>query len=190
MVMARKAASRIATREQPKSKYGRILAGVAVAALVVVFGSFVTRAKPIHSAGPAKPEPQLGARVYETPSSKLENVSHLQASARASLQNIAPVGGASKLLDESALLSKLRDLGMSDPLLSLTLARQGAERFANSPNAPEFEWNAVKALFNMQRIDEAKQEAENLVWRYPNSDFTRDVDRHLLHPQPNPRAAP
>jgi len=184
--MARKAAWRIATREQPKSKWGRIIAGVAVAALVVVFGSFVTRAKRVHSAGPANPELQLGTGVYETPSSELENVSHLQANARASLQDIAPAGGASKPLDEPALLSKLRDLGMSDPLLSLTLARQGVQRFANSPNAPEFEWNAVKALFNMQRIDEAKQEAENLVWRYPNSDFTRDVERHLLHPQPNP----
>lgn len=92
--------------------------------------------------------------------------------------------------DEASLLAKLHGLGMSDPELSLKLAREAIARFPNSPNAPEFEWNAVKALFNLHRIDEAKEEAREMLRRFPANHFSLDVDRHLLHPQPNQSVDP
>jgi hypothetical protein len=80
----------------------------------------------------------------------------------------------------------LHDQGPSDPPLSLKLAREALERFPDSPNAPEFDWNLVKALFNMGRIEDAKDEARIMARRYPGSYFTGDVDHHLLNPIPNP----
>lgn len=93
-------------------------------------------------------------------------------------------------LNESALLEQLRELAASDPPQSLRLAREALARSPASPNAPEFEWNVVKALFNMRRIDEAKQEARIMLYRYPGNSFSADVDHHLLNHPPNPQDLP
>ena len=99
-----------------------------------------------------------------------------------------PAGmGAGKRLDEASLLAKLHDLGPSDPLLSLQLAREAAARFPVSPNAPEFAWNVTKALFNMGRREEAEAEARSMVKKYPGNYFAGDVEHHLLNHPPNPR---
>lgn len=89
-------------------------------------------------------------------------------------------------LDEASLLSTLHELAAADPPQSLRLARQAVNRFPDSPDAPEFQWNVVKALFNMGRLDEAKDEARAMLGKYPNSSFTGDVIHHLLNPPPNP----
>jgi hypothetical protein len=93
---------------------------------------------------------------------------------------------AGQKLDEASILAKLHELAHTAPLLSLQLAREAVARFPNSPNAPEFEWNVVKALANMEQFEEAREEARLMVERYPGSSFTDDVDRHLLHHPPNP----
>jgi hypothetical protein len=93
-------------------------------------------------------------------------------------------------LNESALLEQLRELAASDPPLSLRLARDALARSPNSPNAPEFEWHVVKALFNLHRIDEAKQEARSMLYRYPGNSFSADVEHHLLNHPPNPQDLP
>jgi len=93
---------------------------------------------------------------------------------------------AGKRLDEASLMAKLHDLAASDPPLSLQLAREAVARFPDSPNAPEFEWNVVKALANMERYKEAEDEARIMVKKYPGNDFAADVDRHLLNHPPNP----
>jgi hypothetical protein len=99
-----------------------------------------------------------------------------------------PVGkDAGAFLTEAALMAKLHDLAASDPPLSLQLAREAVARFPNSPDAPEFEWNLVKALANMERYEEAKEAARVMVKKYPGNDFAADVDRHLLNHPPNPR---
>ena len=84
-------------------------------------------------------------------------------------------------------MAKLHDLAASDPPLSLQLAREAVARFPDSPNAPEFEWNVVKALANMEHYKEAKDEARIMVKKYPGNNFAADVDRHLLNHPPNPR---
>jgi len=97
---------------------------------------------------------------------------------------------AGKRLDEASLMAKLHDLAASDPPLSLQLAKEALARFPDSPNAPEFEWNYVKALANMDRYKEAEEAARVMVKKYPGNDFAADVDRHLIHHPPNPSNMP
>jgi len=91
--------------------------------------------------------------------------------------------------DEESL-AQLHELAASNPNLSLRIARDAVGRFPDSPNAPEFEWNVVKALFNLGRMDEAEAEARVMLSRYPGSYFTGDVVHHLLNHPPNPSDAP
>ncbi|HVV53425.1 MAG TPA: tetratricopeptide repeat protein, partial [Polyangia bacterium] len=97
---------------------------------------------------------------------------------------------AQKPLDESSLMTKLHELAASDPPLSLRLAKEGLARFPDSPDAPEFNWNVVKALFNMGRLEEAREEARVMVTKYPGNSFAADVDHHLLNHPPNPADVP
>jgi len=93
-------------------------------------------------------------------------------------------------LDEASLLSRLHDLAASDPPRSLELAREAVARFPDGANAPEFEWNVVKALANMDRYGEAEEEARSMLRRFPGSAFSEDVEHHLLNHPPNPPSAP
>ena len=93
---------------------------------------------------------------------------------------------AGKPIDETSLMTKLHDLAASDPPLSLRLAKEALNRFPDSSNAPEFNWNLVKALFNMGRVEEAQKEARVMVSKYPGNYFAADVDHHLLNHPPNP----
>jgi hypothetical protein len=97
---------------------------------------------------------------------------------------------ADKPLDESSLLTQLHNLAASDPPLSLKLAKEAVERFPDSPNAPEYEWNVVKALFNMRQLEDAEHEARIMVAKYPDNHFTGDVVHHLLNHPPNPADVP
>lgn len=104
------------------------------------------------------------------------------------LQRQEPAEG--ERLDEASLVARLRDLAASDPTLSLKLAREAVARFPNSANAAEFEWNVVKALANMERYNEAEQEALVMLRRYPDNPFTDDVEHHVLNHPPNPANVP
>jgi hypothetical protein len=88
--------------------------------------------------------------------------------------------------DDTFILTKLHELAASDPEQSLKWARAALERSPRGPSAPEFEWNVVKALFNMGRLEDAQDEARIMVRDYPESDLSGDVVRHVLNPQPNP----
>jgi hypothetical protein len=93
-------------------------------------------------------------------------------------------------LDEASLIGKLHDLAASDPPRSLRLAREALSRFPDSAHAPEFEWNVVKALANMDRYREAEEEARAMVEKYPDNPLSVDVDHHLLNHPPNPPGTP
>jgi hypothetical protein len=95
-----------------------------------------------------------------------------------------------KPLDEQSALTELRELAALDPPRSLKLARDAVRRFPDSPNAPEFEWNVVKALFNMRELEAAEHEARIMVAKYPDDHFTGDVVHHLLNHPPNPSDVP
>jgi hypothetical protein len=97
---------------------------------------------------------------------------------------------AGKPPDEESMLAQLHELAGSDPNLSLKIARQAVNRYPDSPSAPEFEWNVVKALFNLRRLVDAEAEARIMLSKYPDSDFTGDVVHHLLNHPPNPSDVP
>ena len=84
------------------------------------------------------------------------------------------------LVNEAALMVRLRQLEETDPPLSLRLAREGNARFPNSPDAPERAFIVVKSLVDMARFKEAQQEARKMLKAYPNDPRTLDVERHLL----------
>jgi hypothetical protein len=109
------------------------------------------------------------------------------AAARPAAQ--APVHPDARKPSDEETLARLHELAGSDPALSLKIARDAVNRFPDSPNAPEFEWNVVKALFNQSRLEEAEAEARIMLSRYPDSDFTGDVVHHLLNHPPNPSDA-
>jgi hypothetical protein len=109
---------------------------------------------------------------------------------RPALQAPAQADAHQQLADEASLLEQLHTLAGSNPELSLKLAREAVNRFPDSPDAPEFEWNVVKALFNLRRLDDAEAEARVMVSKYPDSSFTGDVVHHLLHHPPNPSDLP
>ena len=88
--------------------------------------------------------------------------------------------GLAALVSEAALMVRLRELGETDPPLSLRLAREGNDRFPNSPDAPERAFIVVKSLVDMARFKEAQAEARKMLKAYPNDPRTLDVERHLL----------
>ena len=93
----------------------------------------------------------------------------------------APARDARPLpLDEAALMTRLRELGETNPALSLQLAREALARFPDGPDAPERNWIVVKSLVNLERFDEARAEARAMVERFPDDAKSLDVRRHLL----------
>jgi hypothetical protein len=84
------------------------------------------------------------------------------------------------LVNEAALMVRLRQLRETDPPLSLRLAREGNARFPNSSDAPERAFIVVKSLVDLARFKEAQQEARKMLKAYPNDPRTLDVERHLL----------
>jgi hypothetical protein len=166
-------------------------AAASVVALAVVLGVLALRDKRPIPAPPEEPDSVTEPAPAEPTTADVRPLPRLLPTSVAGPTVRAPAepdGG--KLLDEASLLARLHELAASDPPLSLELAREAVDRFPDSPNAPEFEWNVAKSLFNMQRIEEAKDEARIMLWKYPGNSFTGDVERHLLYPQPNPPDAP
>jgi len=162
-----------------------------VAFLILAGGGLVVfRGRRPIPAAPRDPQPAADSAAFDPVATGVPSVSLGVPGPVVPVPKPAADRDTAKRMDEASLLAKLHDLGLADPLLSLKLAREALDRFPGSPNAPEFEWNAVKALFNMGRIEDAKEEARVMRWRYPNSNFTSDVDRHLLHPQPNQSPSP
>lgn len=85
-----------------------------------------------------------------------------------------------KLLDEAQLMATLRDLGGSDPELTLRLAREGNARFRDDADRAERSWFIVKSLSDLGRHDEARVEGRALVEKYRDTRWGEDVYRHLF----------
>jgi outer membrane protein assembly factor BamD (BamD/ComL family) len=84
------------------------------------------------------------------------------------------------------MMQQLRELQGSAPLLALRLAREGNERFPNSPEAAERTWHVVKSLTDLGKFDEAREEARQMIQAFPNTSWADDVYRHVLHHPPGP----
>src|SRR5208283_415527 len=80
------------------------------------------------------------------------------------------------VLDEQTLMQQIRAHVKSDPQLAEALAREGRQRFADSPDADERDALLVDALINQQRIGAARSETYYYFDHHPGGRFAQ----HLL----------
>ena len=62
-------------------------------------------------------------------------------------------------------------------------------RDPNNPNAAERHWILIRALTDLRRSDEAREEARKMVERYRGTEWATDVQRHVLTHPPSPNPA-
>jgi hypothetical protein len=90
------------------------------------------------------------------------------------------------VLDEAALMARLRGVEDRDPVLARSLAEEGNRRFPNSPDAAERAAVAIKSLALQGRASEARGEAERMVNEYPGTKWALEVEQHTgAHPHGN-----
>jgi outer membrane protein assembly factor BamD (BamD/ComL family) len=80
-------------------------------------------------------------------------------------------------LNESTLMLRLRSAEDGDPDLAIELAREGNRRFPDSPDSPERSSILIHALAGQGDASEARAEAEDMVNRYPDSSWVREIER-------------
>lgn len=71
----------------------------------------------------------------------------------------------------------LRSSQGSDPALAIELAREGNRRFPASPAAPERASILIHVLAEEGLSSQARGEAEDMVNRYPDSAWVREVEQ-------------
>jgi TolA-binding protein len=80
-------------------------------------------------------------------------------------------------VDEGEFMRALRSARDNDPALAIELAREGNRRFPGRPDAPERASILIHALAAQGLSSEARGEAEDMVNRYPDSAWVREVER-------------
>jgi hypothetical protein len=149
-----------------------MVAAACVAAALGI-GALIARGGP-RSAGerPTPPGASSGTTQGTTavpavaqPTSTRKNPSDGSAPDAATLAVAPPLTARdlAALVNEAALMVRLRQLEETDPPLSLRLAREGNARFPNSPDAPERAFIVVKSLVDMARFKEAQGEARKML---------------------------
>jgi len=85
----------------------------------------------------------------------------------------------------------LRSAQNNDPTLVIELAREANRRFPESPDAPERASLLIHALAKQGLASEARGQAEDMVNRYPDSAWVREVERFTgAHRHRNLRVGP
>jgi hypothetical protein len=79
-----------------------------------------------------------------------------------------PRRGAGAELTEEASLAKLRELSQRDPLATLALAERQARRFPEGRHRQELEEHAIRALFRLDRIADARSRAQRFLIEHPH----------------------
>jgi hypothetical protein len=74
-------------------------------------------------------------------------------------------------------MRRLRGAGSQDTALAVELAREGNRRFPASTAAPERTSILIHALADQGLASEARAEAEDMVNRYPDSSWVREIER-------------
>ena len=126
------------------------------------------------------PAPVVTAALPDSPRVAATPVA--ERSAEPSLATAAPVVAApapapNGSFDEDELMRLLRSARGNDPKLSAELAREGNRRFPASAAAPERASILIHALAEQGLASEARGEAENMVNRYPDSGWVREIER-------------
>jgi hypothetical protein len=92
----------------------------------------------------------------------------------------APTRERSAPLDEGSLMNTLRGLKDTAPERSLQLAREGNQRFPDSPDAAERGWYVCRSLVDLEDFYDAREEARAMVAKYRGTEWATDIERHLL----------
>lgn len=74
-------------------------------------------------------------------------------------------------------MADLRRFKDTDPQFAIERAREGNQRFPNSADAPERTSILIHALAAAGENSAARGEAEDMVNRYPDSAWVREVER-------------
>ncbi len=74
-------------------------------------------------------------------------------------------------------MDHLRRVKDSDPALAVELGREGNRLFPSSADAPERAAIVIHALAAEGFSSEARGEAEDMVNRYPDSDWVREIEQ-------------
>ena len=127
---------------------------------------------------------QAPSEAAETPSSSSPAFDSARLPARkrealrpAELSNAPPAAPtAPREPDEAELMGALRSSGRSDPGFVVALAREGNRRFPNSSDAAERTSLLIHALAEQGLSSEARGEAEDMVNRYPDSRWVREIE--------------
>jgi hypothetical protein len=146
----------------------------AVAVLIVLIGFGAAWVRRAGDAGAARPGALVDAPPSQPPTATSSMAAVLPALAP-STRGAASASGSSPL-DESTLMVRLRSVKDGDPAAAVDLAREGNRRFSDSPDAPERTSILVHALVGQGRASEARGEAEDMVNRYPDSSWVREVE--------------
>jgi hypothetical protein len=136
----------------------------------------------------------LGARLYRSygaahvaaPSAAVESAAPPAQTVAQNAASTVPVATVQALpppavpatLDEGALMTELRSIQDSDPELALALARDGNQRFPDSDQAPERAASMVHSLTALGRASEGRAVAEDMVNRYPDSIWVRQIEQY------------
>ena len=79
-------------------------------------------------------------------------------------------------MNEAVLMARLREVAQSDPAQTIQLARAGAKKFPDSPDAPERAAILIHALVTQNQLSEGRAEAEYMVNHYPDSKWVREIE--------------
>lgn len=103
-----------------------------------------------------------------------------QPNAAAAASSAAAPAPRTTVFTEVEIMAKIDELASSDPAQTLKLARDGNRRFRHSADAPQRASHIVRALLNLDRREEAREEALKMEKEYPGSPWTDDVHRHMF----------
>jgi predicted component of type VI protein secretion system len=154
--------------------------GVIALAIAVLLASGGRQSSTVAVAPAADPPPAMPAPPGVAPTAAPPERPAPSATPPAPPQRPSAKTGTVPARDEVALMQMLRDLGGSNPELSLELAREGKKKYGDTTDAAEREWFIVRSLMNLSRVDEARVEARLLLDKYPRSTFAEDVHRHMF----------
>ncbi len=74
-------------------------------------------------------------------------------------------------------MAQLRSLAGSDRPRAIELARDGNQRFPDSPDAPERTSLLIHALAGEGNASEARRTAEDMVNHYPDSHWIQEIEQ-------------
>jgi hypothetical protein len=79
-------------------------------------------------------------------------------------------------MNETVLMTRLRELAVTDSAQAIELARAGNKRFPDSRDAPERESILIHALVTQNQLSDARAQAEYMVNHYPDSKWVQQIE--------------